>query len=244
MFNSDGQRKDFPLKEGSLTIGRKNTCGLRIPLSSVSREHFRIEQEGQTLTLRDLGSSNGTFYNDERVQEAELQPGDQIRVGPVTFIVSINGQPEDIEPVRTVLPASASGEVESAEPGEPANSPAAEAAVEPAPAEPASSEANAPATAASEPQGEQPAAHAQHAKPDKPAKPKAIEPADEMPATAEDESRTPTADFDEDDPEDPIAALEALAAASDDEDDDEPIPFTEDEDEDEQEQPGQRQRSQ
>lgn len=232
MFNSDGQRKDFPLKEGKLTVGRKNTCGLRIPLSSVSREHFRIEQEDDALKLRDLGSSNGTFYNGERVQEAELQPGDQIRVGPVTFIVVIDGKPEQLEPVRTVLPSSAGGEVESGEPAQPPAEPVPEREPEPQPAASPAAQPEAPAAQAPADASDQ-----------TPEQPEAIESADEMPAKVEDESRTPTVDFDEDE-EDPIAALEALAAAGSDEDDEEPIPFIEDEDEDEQEQSGQRQRSQ
>ncbi len=103
MFKADGSRKDFPLIKPKVVVGRKNTCDLRIPLPSVSRQHFAIEREGETVTLRDLGSSNGTFYNDERVMEAELSAGDQVKVGPVTFVVVIDGEPAEIDPVRTVL---------------------------------------------------------------------------------------------------------------------------------------------
>lgn len=221
MFNSDGQRKDFPIKGGSLTVGRKNTCGLRIPLSSVSREHFRIEQDGDQLVLRDLGSSNGTFYNGERVQEADLGAGDQIKVGPVTFIVTVDGEPAEIEPVRTVLPAERGREAGEVEAGEPeAASSEAVASAEPAESAPAEAPAPTPAAVAEQPE--------------------AIEPADEMPSDVEEESHSPTVDFDEDEEDDPIAALEALAAATD-EDDDEPIPFIEDEEQDEdEEQPSSR----
>jgi predicted component of type VI protein secretion system len=143
MFKADGQRKEFPFRSSSIVVGRKNTCDLRIPLSSVSRQHFRIDREDDTLKLHDLGSSNGTFYNGERTLEAELEAGDQIRVGPVTFIVVIDGEPADIEPIKTVLPAE-SGEVASAEEleEEAAQAEAAEApATAPTPAQPEAIEA-------------------------------------------------------------------------------------------------------
>ncbi len=125
MFKADGERKEFPLNKSEVVVGRKNTCDLRIPLSSVSRQHFKVVQEDDKLMLRDLGSSNGTFYNDERVLEAALEAGDQIRVGPVTFVVVIDGKPQDIEPVATVVSekqaaATAGGEADVEAKPEPA----------------------------------------------------------------------------------------------------------------------------
>lgn len=112
MFKADGERREFPLTKSETVVGRKNTCDLRIPLSSVSRQHFKVLMEDETLKLRDLGSSNGTYHNDERVLEAELNPGDQIRVGPVTFIVTIDGEPSEVDIVKTVLPQD-TGEIEA-----------------------------------------------------------------------------------------------------------------------------------
>ena len=103
MFKADGSRRDFPIERGKLVIGRKNTSDLRIPLSSVSRQHCEIRIDGDQVKMRDLGSSNGTFHNDTRVQEAVLSAGDKLAVGPVVFTVVIDGQPTEIEPVRTVL---------------------------------------------------------------------------------------------------------------------------------------------
>lgn len=112
MFKANGERKEFPLSKSKVVVGRKNNCDLRIPLSAVSRQHFSVEVKGDELNLRDLGSSNGTYYNDERVTEAKLAAGDVVRVGPVTFIVVVDGQPDDIEPIKTVLPAE-TGEIEA-----------------------------------------------------------------------------------------------------------------------------------
>lgn len=104
MFKANGERKDFPLTKPVTVVGRKNTCDLRIPLGAVSRQHFQVERDGATLKLKDLGSSNGTYHNGERVLESELEAGDQVQVGPVTFIVEMNGMPKNIEPIKTVLP--------------------------------------------------------------------------------------------------------------------------------------------
>jgi pSer/pThr/pTyr-binding forkhead associated (FHA) protein len=103
MFKADGSRRDFPLRTGPIVVGRKNSCELRIPLSSVSRQHCEITLADDTVKLRDLGSSNGTYHNSIRVQEAELEAGDEVVVGPVVFTVVIDGVPDDIKPVRTIV---------------------------------------------------------------------------------------------------------------------------------------------
>ena len=103
MFTADGSRREFPVQKNGVIIGRTNSCGLRVPLSSVSREHCEISIHGDEIVLRDLGSSNGTYHNNLRIQEAEILPGDEISIGPVVFTVVVDGKPEDIEPVRTII---------------------------------------------------------------------------------------------------------------------------------------------
>ena len=101
MFKADGTRRDFPVAKQRIVVGRKPDCDLRIPLSSVSRQHCEIRVDGQQLHVRDLGSSNGTYHNNVRVQEAVLSAGDQIVIGPVVFTVVIDGEPEHILPVHS-----------------------------------------------------------------------------------------------------------------------------------------------
>ena len=115
MFKADGSRRDFPLEPGSIVVGRKNSCELRIPLSSVSRQHCEVTVDGDTIKLKDLGSSNGTYHNSIRVQEAELAAGDEVVVGPVVFTVVVDGEPSDLKPVRTVM-ADGGGKDDDAEP--------------------------------------------------------------------------------------------------------------------------------
>jgi pSer/pThr/pTyr-binding forkhead associated (FHA) protein len=103
MFKADGTRRDFDLRGQRMTIGRKNSCDLRIPLSSVSRQHCEVQVEGDQVVVADLGSSNGTFLNDQRVQRETLHPGDALVVGPVVFTIVIDGEPTEVKPVRTLL---------------------------------------------------------------------------------------------------------------------------------------------
>lgn len=100
MFRNDGERRSFSISREMTVIGRRQDCDLMIPLGEISRKHCRIIRDGETLRLEDLGSSNGTFHNGRRVQEAELSAGDTIQVGPVAFVVQLDGQPdeEDMKP--------------------------------------------------------------------------------------------------------------------------------------------------
>jgi pSer/pThr/pTyr-binding forkhead associated (FHA) protein len=103
MFTDKEERRDFPVKSKKATIGRNTECSLQIPLGMVSRRHCEIRVKGGEVTVRDLGSSNGTYVNNKRVQEAELEAGDTLTVGPVIFTVVIDGEPEEILPIRTVV---------------------------------------------------------------------------------------------------------------------------------------------
>jgi pSer/pThr/pTyr-binding forkhead associated (FHA) protein len=96
LFNSDGQQRSFSINHHSTTIGRRQDCDLRIPVAQVSRKHCRLVKDGQTLTLEDLDSSNGTYHNGQRVAgAATVQAGDSLQVGPVLFILQVDGIPDD-----------------------------------------------------------------------------------------------------------------------------------------------------
>jgi len=102
MFRSDGERRSFSLTRDVTVIGRREDCELRIPLGEVSRKHCRIVHEDGLMRLEDLGSSNGTYHNGVRIEkEALLQPGDSIQIGPVVFVLQIDGVPadEDLNPI-------------------------------------------------------------------------------------------------------------------------------------------------
>jgi pSer/pThr/pTyr-binding forkhead associated (FHA) protein len=98
MFRGEGDRRSFSVTRDVTVIGRREDCDLRIPVSEVSRKHCRIIRDGDTVRAEDLGSSNGTFHNGQRISGGViLQPGDSIQVGPVVFVLQIDGVPADDE---------------------------------------------------------------------------------------------------------------------------------------------------
>ena len=117
MFRADGDRRSFSLTRDITVIGRREDCDLRIPVGDVSRKHCRLVRDGDSLRLEDLGSSNGTYHNGQRVQEVTLNPGDSIQVGPVTFVLQIDGVPADDE-LHPMTVESASAASAQAEPEE------------------------------------------------------------------------------------------------------------------------------
>ena len=62
-------------------IGRDEDCELMLTQREVSRSHCSVTAGAEGVTVLDLGSTNGTFVNDERVQERTLQNGDRLRIG-------------------------------------------------------------------------------------------------------------------------------------------------------------------
>jgi hypothetical protein len=76
------------LADGVTTLGRHDDCLIRIKSSQVSRRHCELLEVGGKLTVRDLGSSNGTFVNGKRVLgQQPLKAGDELTVGAVTLRV-------------------------------------------------------------------------------------------------------------------------------------------------------------
>jgi hypothetical protein len=70
-----------------LTIGRADDNGLVLRDGRASRHHARIDARRGTLVLTDLGSTNGSWVNDRRVESIALGEGDQVRLGMTTLII-------------------------------------------------------------------------------------------------------------------------------------------------------------
>jgi anti-anti-sigma regulatory factor len=88
------------VRQAPWTIGRDETCRLRCLTEVVSRVHAQLEPDGQLgWQIRDLGSRNGTFVNDVRIEAPRrLAEGDRIRIGPLGCTVSL-GPPATAAPV-------------------------------------------------------------------------------------------------------------------------------------------------
>lgn len=124
VVHPDGRIRDVPLTRPRVLLGRKPDCNIRIPALSVSREHCEILVQPPRLIVRDLGSSNGTFVNRQRVREAELAAGDILTVGPAVFVVRINGQPATVDARAAHALAGATAHPAARKPATAAPSPA------------------------------------------------------------------------------------------------------------------------
>lgn len=78
----------FVLREGNTTVGRHPESDIFLNDVTVSRHHCRFVTARDTLTVEDSGSTNGTYVNDERVDAAQLEAGDEVLVGRFHFLVA------------------------------------------------------------------------------------------------------------------------------------------------------------
>jgi len=69
-------------------IGRSREANLTIPHPMVSRRHCLIFEDRGTVRIQDLGSLNGTFRGDERIQDITLQDGDEFLIGNIRFAIN------------------------------------------------------------------------------------------------------------------------------------------------------------
>lgn len=77
------------IEKDSAVVGREPGLDVVLNDGSVSRKHARIERRGEAFFVVDLGSANGTFINGAKVTEAELQGGQYLRFGTLTFEIEL-----------------------------------------------------------------------------------------------------------------------------------------------------------
>lgn len=77
------EERVVPLPQGSLTLGRSPSCGVAVADDSVSGTHCQIVASGESVIVKDLGSTNGTFLDGELISEATVVPGQRLRFGNV-----------------------------------------------------------------------------------------------------------------------------------------------------------------
>ena len=98
IFLPSGKEIIHDLSEQTTTIGRLAENTLQIEDDSVSSSHAEIFAEEDRFFVRDLGSTNGTFINGEKIEKAILQEGDKLCFGSV---VTLFGSPIAQEEIPT-----------------------------------------------------------------------------------------------------------------------------------------------
>src|SRR5216110_925215 len=88
------QGGEFPLRpHREIVIGRSSDLDMVLVEDMVSRKHAKIMTEERTVSIQDLGSTNGTFVNGEKVRKVELKDGDRILIGTsIIKLVALDGQ--------------------------------------------------------------------------------------------------------------------------------------------------------
>ncbi len=109
-----GQAIPHELTEEVTVLGRLPECGLQLDSNMVSRRHAKVVQQGDRVTIEDLGSGNGTFVNGKRVEEPVLlKHGDRLKLGPMLLRYESISAEESASP--SSIASAAAFEVDVAE---------------------------------------------------------------------------------------------------------------------------------
>jgi len=112
----DGPRKGRSFvfdRHDTFIVGRSRFVHCSMPEdSALSRDHFLIEINPPRCEIRDLGSTNGTYVNERRVDRVRLHSGDRVAAGQSLFRVRVEGvPPSGGEASSAVSPVAATGSV-------------------------------------------------------------------------------------------------------------------------------------
>ena len=99
--------KTFALT-GTMVIGRQNDSDIPVPAEEISRHHAKLQVTADGVLVEDMGSANGTFINDKRIQTGVLKPGEELRLDTVRFMLVAPGMDAKQQATTTrVEPAKA-----------------------------------------------------------------------------------------------------------------------------------------
>src|SRR5213082_671280 len=88
----------FDIGKDLTLVGRKEECDLRLDHKSVSKMHCVIVKTDGLLLLRDLGSTNGTRVNGQRIRRAALLPNDQVMIASFKFRINLGPDAHPVAP--------------------------------------------------------------------------------------------------------------------------------------------------
>jgi pSer/pThr/pTyr-binding forkhead associated (FHA) protein len=76
---------DILLDRAMVVVGRHPGCDARIDSLRISRHHCCVARDGDSISVRDLGSTNGVWINDRRIEAGELRAGDELKIAHIRY---------------------------------------------------------------------------------------------------------------------------------------------------------------
>src|SRR6204780_665233 len=96
------QGGEFPVAaEKQILVGRSSDLDMVLVEDMVSRKHARIAMQADQIWIEDLGSTNGTFVNGEKIKRARLKEGDRVLIGTsILKVIAGDAGPDGVEAKR------------------------------------------------------------------------------------------------------------------------------------------------
>ena len=92
---TDSNKPTYPVYQKT-SVGRSAECDVVIDDTGVSRHHLLITAEdGESFSIEDLGSTNGTFLNDKKILQSKLQDGDEVLIGKTKLLFRTFGNQDE-----------------------------------------------------------------------------------------------------------------------------------------------------
>ncbi len=103
LYYKDGFMRKFPLNKARITVGRDQDCDLVINEPYVSRKHLELSLFDDHIVLQDLQSTNGTYFDGQPIETAELKVGDSFSFKGLDFFLQ-SGSPDEFAPAHELIP--------------------------------------------------------------------------------------------------------------------------------------------
>jgi pSer/pThr/pTyr-binding forkhead associated (FHA) protein len=98
---------DIPLDRPVLLVGRDSHCDARLDSLRISRRHCCLAKHRDEITVRDLGSVNGTWINGRRSESGPLRAGDELAIGHLRY--RLETVPAEVNPRTLAEPPGVMG---------------------------------------------------------------------------------------------------------------------------------------
>ena len=89
------QFKQIPLEKGTVVLGRGQDADIRMDDELVSRRHCAVTFDGIDVTVKDLGSTNGTFVDGSPISESKLEDHNRLQIGKMVLKVDFKDASEE-----------------------------------------------------------------------------------------------------------------------------------------------------